>query len=1103
MERALKTRLIITLLFIVSLGGHVYSQDKEIKFDLLSMTDGLSQNTITYLYQDSKGFLWVGTPSGLNRYDGKHFKVYKNEPLDNSTLSNNYINCIAEDKDGNLWIATEYGLNKFDRFQGKFINYYHEEENDNSISENKILSIYIDMNNVVWIKTLRYLDRLDQKNGEIRHFEHYFDLFNPIAEQCTFPILESSEGELFVGSNDGLNVFNRKYEQFVRYETQQLDKLSISNNEIRCLFEDSDGLIWIGTTNGLNRYNRRLKSFEKYYYHNNNTSNNNIINSIEEDANGNLWLATIGNGLFKFNKQTKEFSQYKFDEQSPNGLISNDIYTLYKDYSDILWVGTRSGLNKLDIKNKKFITYKSGKTTDYKFSSNNITALYYVNESNILIGTKAGGLNLLNRKTDEVSIFSEQNKKLFNNHIYEISSIDNNIVIGTGDGLYLFDIATSSVKYFSSVYPCINQQLLYGKKISDVYQTTNGIIWIGTNMGLYRYNKEDKVIVAYTHKFSDNSTISSNDITTLFEDGNGNLWIGTNEGLNRFEASADMFERIVYEKNSNQGLSHNTVYAINEDAYGNLWIGTGAGLDMYDVKRGIFTYFTEKDGLPNNQIYSITKYNTDFWIGTNKGIVKLDTENNVVRNYDIIDGLQGYEFNVDANFVSPHGEIFIGGVSGFNTFYPDSILDNSIVPKVEITSFYVFGKDVRSNFSIEGKKEIKLPYENHSFKIEFAALEFTQPSQNNYEYMMEGLSDEWVECGNTNYANFSNLPSGEYVFKVRGSNNDKVWNKHPTVLAIIIETPLWKRPVAYILYILFVALIIYIFIEYRTRKLRKANKILIEKQQAALEITKQKEELSIKNKNITDSITYAKRIQWAIMPSRTKFSRLLPESFILYMPKDIVSGDFYWITEIEDKIFIASVDCTGHGVPGAFMSIIGFDLLRNITKEKQIHKPSEVLDELHTRLIELLTKNVIEGEVKDGMDLALCVFHKDKGILEYAGALNPLYIIRNNKIMTIRGDRFCVGLGNEHFDEDFKNHVIKLQKGDRIYIFSDGYADQFGGPNGKKMKYRRFRHLLLSIHNLAFDQQCEYLEQHINNWKGQLEQVDDILVMGMSFDNYL
>lgn len=1074
------------------------ADDSEIGFDHLSMMDGLSQNSVTCIFQDSQGFLWIGTQAGLNRFDGRSFKVFKNEPMDVHSISSNYINSIAEDKDGNLWIGTEYGLNRFNRSSASFTGFFAEEGNSKSLSSNEIYCVLIDKKNRLWVKTASAIELFDRKKEEFRKYPHFYDLFQVAPKEVRFPIFEDSDGGIWVGTNDGLNYFDENYQQFVRY-TNREDRNSISNNQVRSIYEDSHKNLWIGTASGLNYFDRKRKHFDVYYF-NKFMPEENSINSIVEDKDGNLWLGTSTYGLVRFDTKFKLFKSYRYSSNISSSIASNTVFSLYKDHSEILWIGTRSGLDKLDVKKKKFQVLRRSAFSPYRFSSNDITAVANVGDSLVIVGTRNKGINIVDANKKDLLILAQDNSILADNTINTIFKLKNDSVfVGTASGAYILGIKSKQLTRLSDAYG-VNPADIAGAVTAGL-EDRKGNLWIGTNLGLVQLCKTDNSIKKYRYSRADNSTISSNDINVIFEDSQGSIWIGTTFGLNRMEVDLGMFERKLFEKNSNKGPSNNTIYSIAEDDLGNLWIGTGGGLNKLSLNGGVFHYFTERDGLPNSQIYSTIISSQDLWMSTNKGLAKLNLNSGDIKTFDISDGLQGYEFNPNAGTKSASGLIYFGGVNGLNIFVPDSIHENRVKPKVVITSLEAINENGQFMFFIEGRKRIELPANNHNVTIEFAGLEFTQPMQNNYEYMMEGLDNDWVKVGSRNFASFSNLPSGKYIFKVRASNNDLVWCDQPVELILIIQTPFYKTIIAYIVYLVIFIGTFYYYIEYRTNKLRKANKVLTEQQAAAREIEKQKEELTLKNKNITDSINYAKRIQTAIMPSRSKFKKLIPDSFILYKPKDIVSGDFYWITEIDEKIFIASVDCTGHGVPGAFMSIIGFDLLRNITKEKRIHTAGEILTAMSKSLVELLSKNNQEGEVKDGMDLSLIVLHKTKGYLEYAGAFNPMYILRNNSIETIDADRCSLG-ASSHTD-GYKTQRVVIEKGDKFYLFSDGFADQFGGPLGKKMKYRRFRHLLLSIHNLPFDQQEEYLEHYFNTWRGEHEQVDDIVIMGMSFDSYL
>ncbi|MEA3317750.1 MAG: SpoIIE family protein phosphatase, partial [Bacteroidota bacterium] len=455
-----------------------------------------------------------------------------------------------------------------------------------------------------------------------------------------------------------------------------------------------------------------------------------------------------------------------------------------------------------------------------------------------------------------------------------------------------------------------------------------------------------------------------------------------------------------------------------------------------------------------------------------------------------------YEFSIGAYFKSKKGEIFFGGISGINSFFPDSIKINRIPPKIAITEVEIVAKNKKTLKYPSSDDVLHIPYKNNLITVEFSVLDYTNPKQNTYAYKLKGAGDEWINIGNRRYATFSKLAPGKYTFIVKGANSDYVWNEEGVSLDIIVKTPIWKKDISYVVYIVLIISLILFLVQYRTRHLRKTNLKLKEKELIAIQVAKQKEELSVKNKSITDSIIYAKRIQESLLPSKIYFKELLPKSFILFKPKDIVSGDFYWVAHKANKIFLAVVDCTGHGVPGAFMSIIGFELLRNIINEQNIQEADEIMSHLNKGIIDTLGKSD-DISIKDGMDMSLCVIDRNNSILEYSGAFRPLYMIRDNKLDEIKGGRFSVGMLDDNENDKILKTVISIEKDDVFYMFSDGYADQFGGPEGKKYKYRRFRHMLLNIHRNSLEKQKEFLDKSIEDWKGNEEQVDDILIVGI------
>jgi serine phosphatase RsbU (regulator of sigma subunit) len=506
--------------------------------------------------------------------------------------------------------------------------------------------------------------------------------------------------------------------------------------------------------------------------------------------------------------------------------------------------------------------------------------------------------------------------------------------------------------------------------------------------------------------------------------------------------------------------------------------------------------------LANDMIKAVVSDDTNRpWVSTNKGISCLNPDG-TVYNFDIVDGLPGYVFNNNSVFKNRSGTLFFGGTDGLCWFHPDSINYNLTQPPLAITNIEVVRKGEKTDSYWSQDKSIEIKYRPFtSVNIEFSALEFTQSSKNRYKVFLQGYDSDWRPVTYDNKVSFSNLLPREYTLKIIASNNDFTWNNEPYELHIFVTPPLWMSNYAFAFYILAVIFIINLFINYRVRHYRKANKELQEKSVNKKQIEAQREVLTRINRSLTDSINYARRIQKAMIPSEKAFSGIFPESFIYLRARDIVSGDFFWYHEKGNKVFVAAVDCTGHGVPGAFMSIIGIDLLKNIVEVQGLESPSEILKTMNEELVRTLHKEqpagFVDGYVNDGMDMSLLVIDQKKKILDFSGAYNGFYLIRDDEIFSYKGNRFPVGALRDGESPSFTRKEIQLRKDDIIYLFSDGLPDQFGGPDHKKFKYRRFRLLLLHLHKEEFSDQKHILHQRIEEWMdGDNEQVDDMLVIG-------
>ena len=1084
-----KTINIFTIIIFIFFNNLVFSQNQSILIEHYTIDDGLSQTSVNCVIQDSRGFIWVGTQSGLNKYDGYKFINYKNQPNDTNSISNNYIYSICEDKDGNIWIGTKDGLNKYDYNENKFYKFFVDSD-IKEIDDNRIFSVMLDSKGDIWFKTISHLSCLNTEDYSVRHYRHYNNIFSLISDNSIFSIIEDKDGNIWFGTEDGLNFFDRNLEIFKRYCHDIKDPNSINSNHIRTVFYDSKNNLWIGTDKGLNKFVTKTQSFKHIRIKNkSNKQNENLrINDIYEDNSGKFWIGTDG-GLKLFNRNNEFYEDYSELKYEMNILATSAVKSITQDETGILWIGTIQGVVKVKHNTKKFNLYS--KTIDgvSLFSNNNISAIYLENEI-LWVGTRGSGLYKYNRQTGKGISYNSKNSKINNDYICKIfKDSKNRLWIGTQDGVYYFDINRGEITTFS-------RNEFENNRIYDIYEDSKMNLWFCTTFGMYKYS--NGILESYFYDASNKKSISSNVVYNIIEDKDV-FWIGTDKGLNKLSKLTGEFVHYKEEIGKENSISCNDIIYLHQDADDDniLWLGSLYGLNKYDKKNDKFYVYNKENGLPDNVIYSIIENgNNNLWLSTNRGISQFSKDKQVFHNFGIADGLQDYEFNIGASYKSSKGEMFFGGISGINSFFPDSILIRNIPPKMAITDIDIIARNQKKLLYTSTRKLLHLPYKNNLITIEFAVLDYTNPKQNSYAYKLEGVDDEWINIGNRHYAAFSKLACGKYKFRVKGANSDYVWSEDGVALDIIVKTPIWKTKISLTLYIIILILFVLFLIHFRTRHLRKTNIELKEKERIAKQVAKQKEELSIKNKSITDSIIYAKRIQESLLPSKLYFKELLPKSFILFKPKDIVSGDFYWITHKRDKIFVVVADCTGHGVPGAFMSIIGFELLRNIIEEQNIQDVREILYLLNKGIIDTIGKGDKTG-IKDGMDISICVIDKEAKTLEYSGAFRPLYMIRENKLEEIKGGRFSIGMLNVDEKDKIGKSVINIEKDDVFYMFSDGYADQFGGPDEKKYKYRRFRYLLLNIHKQNMEEQKAILDKSIEDWKGDNEQVDDIMIVGI------
>jgi ligand-binding sensor domain-containing protein/serine phosphatase RsbU (regulator of sigma subunit) len=1094
---------------------------QELRFTHISTENGLSQISAQCVFEDSKGFIWIGTQDGLNRYDGYGISIFKHNPVDNNSLSNNFVSDVMEDRDGLLWFATSGGgLDSYEPATRRFTHHMADSAGKNSISSDIIWKLYQDKKGLIWICTEDGLNTYDKKSGKFSVFRHDQDLPSTISCNAVYDIVEDKDGNFWIATmGGGLNCLNSASGKFKSFglEAEDIPRLFSSkmqpetqvltlrkSKEVRCLSLDREGRLWVGTDGaGLGLFDIPSRSFKKYYTHHEKdpaSVGDKRIFDVGEDVYGNIWVGNYGKGISILNPRTGKFSHNVNDEKNTLSLNANDIRCVYFDPENNAWIGTGSGGMNVCYKSMgKFTHYKkidNPQAPSNSLGNDIVLSLMEDRENKLWIGTYGGGLSVLDRGNGNYTQFKKLSIASNDAVTSLLEDTDGDIVVGTcGGGLVVYNKKTEKQKNYTP-----ESGVMSDGTIMCLMQDKQGIIWFGTFEGMYSFDKRTETFRKYTI----NNGMSSNIIYSLFQDSRGMIWIGTKGGgAMMMNPSDGKFNSYKMDK-AKPGISANTVNCFYEDSEGHIWMGTSNGLDCYDRKNGKFTNFYEKNGLQNDFIYSILPDKSGkLWMSTNKGVSRYDPfstkqESSAFRNYGVNDGLQRGEFNQNAFFKNKKGELFFGGVDGFNVFTPENIKDNPHIPPVYLVSYQRYGKDVGLDTSITYKSGLDLDWRDNNFTFEFVALDYVMPLKNKFKYFLEGFDEDWSPASTQRFVSYTNIPGGDYNLHVKASNDDEVWNEKGAVLHIHIRPPFWKTAWFYVL-VVFVSIgAVLGFISYRTASVKKENKLLEAK------VAVRTNELAQVNKDITSSIQYAKRIQEAILPERSAISTAFLQSFILYQPKDIVSGDFYWFGEKDGKRIIAVVDCTGHGVPGAFMSMIGNNLLSQIVLEKGITEPARILDALHKGITTALKQQgTQENETSDGMDVAICSIDSTTNALQYAGAFRPLFIVKNDAFVTelslekISPDKFPIGGTQMSKDRKFTNHDYAPAKGDTVYMFSDGYADQFGGEHGKKFMMKRFSDMLISFNGLSMNEQCVYLENAIGKWKGRREQVDDILVIGI------
>lgn len=893
--------LIIGLFFCAkSTFSQLYSN---IKFDHYVSEDGLSQVSVYSIFQDSQGFIWIGTEDGLNRFDGHKFMIFRHEPDNPYSISENTIYDIFEDKEGFLWVATANGLNRLNRKTLHFKHYFANSEKPYTLSHSNIGSFLQDSQGRYWVGTNGGgINLFEKSTNRFFQFPSYRFIQSQLKRASVPEIVEDSQQNIWFCTSKGLGYFRMKDQLFTLFQHNPDAPASIPSNNVRDIAEAPDGKLWIVTDKGFCYYNPENKSFNTFYNADSSHWFTENYWAVFVDKNGMVWLGTDKKGLVLYSPEKQQFVSYQESSSFSNGISNNEVREIYQDRTETIWIGTYiGGVNKVRALSLEFLHYNHSDSNPESLSNNTVFPILESRHlpGKVWVGTWSGGLNLLDRNTDKFTHYFNQPENpnsLGSNTVLSLEETAEGLWIGTSQGgLNFLSFDEIKAQNTNAVFERYQHNSAESHSLSnnnvwaieeDVKNTD--VLWIGTYGGLNKFEKSTGHFESYS--FAQNGNPGCNEIWHIHQNTKQPeiLWLGSRGGLVRFNTVSEKYEIFTANRSNSNSLSHNEIWTIYEDLNGFFWIGTnGGGLNKFNPETGEFQVFREADGLPNDVVYGILPENATFiWMSTIKGLAKFNVRTEkFVHVYDHSDGLQDAEFNACAYHKGQNGELYFGGINGFNIINPGELRPNPYPPQAVITGFYLFNEAVESGNdspltqNISQTQLIILDYTQNYFSFEFSALHFENPERNRCAYKMENIDRNWIYVSaDRNFATYTNLRPGTYRFRVKALSSSNVWGEE-TSITIKIIPPFWETKLFIVWVVLLAFTIILLFFKLRERKLerdklRLEQKVAIrtaEIEQQKCEIAEQRDEIELQR----DSIRQQKDEYQMLNATKDKFFSIL------------------------------------------------------------------------------------------------------------------------------------------------------------------------------------------------------------------------------------
>jgi len=1052
---------LLIFIFLLPISGLTQT----FQFTSYRLDEGVFEKFTYTINQDPQGFLWIGTGDGLLRFDGNIFESeFKGDSFPVSIAHASLL-----DSRGRLWFGQENGLVLVYR-DGAFRLI---EPSDNHRS--KITAIREDKAGNILVLCQQSGVLVIDKDLNIIHERDPEDQENPFADKTLYDFQLTPAGNLLVATDAGLSIYRYNTDLGTYIPTGILPDLQyLGVQELVSSIHENE--YWAGTQDeGMFRITGSGYDPEGYVVEKIGVDKGieyADISSIVFDGKRRVWVNSLSEGIYRFDldENGNLGASLLFNEE--NGLPDAYIEQIFVDEEGNQWFSSKGGNGIAVLRNQAFTFYNiwedeantdvravhvdgdtrwfggEGRIVSVRGDRNGeraylgrsnglpddvVTALYTDEQHNLYIGTQTRGLYRKRAGSSRIEPLFVSGNSLENN----VNAIDGDgtlLYVATNEGLY----SLNPVSGARAIWKMSNG--LPHNKINDVLVARDGVVWIATQTpGLISVNSDKQFLLNDKPKL---------DFKTLVEGKDGVIWAGSDRGVFQFDFNNDTLVHYGRDK----GLKFDYTYAIAADPTGNIWAGHRTGMSVINADRETIRVFGRESG-----------FNSDI------------RENAV----DLTSG----------------GQMLIGSSGGVIQYDVYQAREDTVAPRLSIKIIDISGD------TLSADEVNKLPYGKYKIRIDFVGINFNNPEQVTYRHKLENYTDEWTQASNLTSVVYPVVEDGNYTFMLKACDGSGNCSLEPLSLKISVKIPIWKAWWFVVSLVVMVLTIIFVVFKIRERN-QKAIQEYLQRQldERTREVVQQKEEIEVKNRDITDSLNYAQRIQASILPPIKKLHDAFTGSFVFYQPRDIVSGDFYWYEQVnENRFIIVCADSTGHGVPGAFMSMIGTTLIKDICLRAGITRPSQVLTTLDNEVREALNQNVETSGSNDGMDIIVAEVDMRTNKITISSAMRPVIIYSGGEQVYVKGSRSSIGgqLDEDRVDKDFIDQEFQLKKGDIVYMFSDGYPDQFGGPLGRKFKMVRLKNLLRDIHDKPMDEQYNYIKSNFFLWKEDLEQVDDVLFMGI------